>query len=91
MSTEPTPLVLPTRAVRPAMPATFEPAPDAPLQLPDTNYHAVLRRGRWLLALGFGGFLAFAVLAPLDEGVPAPGVVAVESTRKRIDHLNGGL
>lgn len=91
MSTEPTPMVLPTRAVRSAMPASFEPAPGAPLQLPDTNYHAVLRRGLWLLALGFGGFLAFALLAPLDEGVPAPGVVAVESNRKRIDHLNGGL
>ena len=91
MSTEPTPMLLPTRAVRPAMPTTFESAPGAPLQLPDTNYEAVLRRGRWLLALGFGGFLAFALLAPLDEGVPAPGVVAVESNRKRIDHLNGGL
>lgn len=91
MSTEPTPMVLPTRALTSATPASFAPLPTEAMPLPDTNYDAVLRRGRWLLALGFGGFLAFAFLAPLDEGVPAPGVVAVESTRKRIDHLNGGL
>ncbi len=62
----------------------------APLELPDTDYQRILRRGLWVLAIGFGGFIGWATLAPLDEGIPAPGVVAVESKRKRIDHLNGG-
>ena len=92
MSIDQTPMVLPTRAVRSAAePATLDLPLSGPLQLPDTDYAAVLRRGLWLLAAGFGGFLAWALLAPLDEGIPAPGVVTAESSRKRIEHLNGGL
>jgi len=64
--------------------------PAAPV-LPDADYASVLRRGLWLLALGFGGFIVWAGLAPLDEGIPAPGVVVVESSRKRIDHFSGGI
>lgn len=67
------------------------PAGDAARQLPDADYGSAVRLGLWVLVLGFGGFMAWAALAPLDEGVPAPGVVAVESQRKRIDHLNGGI
>ncbi|MBS1191148.1 MAG: HlyD family type secretion periplasmic adaptor subunit [Rhodocyclaceae bacterium] len=59
--------------------------------LPDTDYARAIRLGIWILVLGFGGFLAWAFLAPLDQGVPAPGVVAVESNRKRIDHPSGGV
>lgn len=57
----------------------------------DVDYARVLRRGLWFLVLGFGGFLAWATLAPLDEGIPAEGAIAVESSRKRVDHLGGGL
>lgn len=60
-------------------------------ELPNADYAATIRFGLWILVLGFGGFLAWAALAPLDEGVPAPGVVASESKRKRIDHLTGGI
>jgi len=60
-------------------------------EMPNADYVAVLRLGWWILLVGFGGFLAWAAFAPLDEGVPAPGVVSVESQRKRIDHLTGGL
>jgi len=60
-------------------------------EMPNADYVAVLRLGWWILLAGFGGFLAWAAFAPLDEGVPAPGVVSVESQRKRIDHLTGGL
>jgi protease secretion system membrane fusion protein len=61
------------------------------LQLPDADYDRIARIGMWILVAGFGGFFAWAALAPLDEGVPAPGQVSVESKRKRIDHLNGGI
>jgi HlyD family type I secretion membrane fusion protein len=76
----------------PAAPGTLDAvAPSlAPIPLPDTDYQRILRRGLWVLAIGFGGFIGWATLAPLDEGIPAPGVVAVETKRKRIDHLNGG-
>lgn len=59
--------------------------------LPDIDYRREVRRGAWLLLLGFVGFLLWATLAPLDGGIPAPGVVAVESTRKKLDHPGGGV
>lgn len=59
--------------------------------LPNADYVSATRAGLWILVVGFGGFFAWAALAPLDEGVPAPGIVAVESKRKRIDHLTGGI
>ncbi|MDI3513567.1 MAG: rane fusion protein type secretion system [Rhodocyclaceae bacterium] len=61
------------------------------VQFPDTDYRSVIRLGLGILALGFGGFLLWATLAPLDEGIPAAGVVMVESNRKRIDHPSGGV
>lgn len=68
-----------------ALPGQARPA------LPDADYNRAIRFGLWVLLLGFGGFFAWAALAPLDEGVPAPGVVSVESKRKRVDHLTGGI
>ena len=49
------------------------------------------RVGLWALAIGFGGFLLWAALAPLDEGVPAPGTVALDTKRKTVQHLVGGI
>lgn len=57
---------------------------------PNADYAGAVRFGLWLLGLGMGGFLLWAVLVPLDEGVPAPGVLSVETKRQRIDHLGGG-
>lgn len=52
------------------------------------------RAGRWgliALALGFGGFLLWAALAPLDEGVPGSGMVSLDTKRKGVQHLTGGI
>ena len=49
------------------------------------------RIGLWALALGFGGFLLWAGMAPLDEGVPAQGMIAIDTKRKSVQHLSGGL
>src|SRR3954471_8453424 len=49
------------------------------------------RIGLSALALGFGGFVLWAALAPLDEGVAAPGLVSIETHRKAVQHLTGGL
>lgn len=49
------------------------------------------RLGLWALVVGFGGFLLWASLAPLDEGVPASGTVAIDTKRKAVQHLNGGI
>ena len=45
----------------------------------------------WLLVLfGFGGFILWALLAPLDKGVPMSGTVAAQSNRQAVQHLTGG-
>ncbi len=51
----------------------------------------IARKGLWVLALGFGGFLLWASLAPLDEGVPTMGTVAIDTKRKSVQHLSGGI
>jgi len=50
-----------------------------------------MRIGLWVLGLGFGGFLLWAGLAPLDEGVPAQAVVSIETRSKPVQHLSGGI
>lgn len=56
----------------------------------DVDDASPMRWGLWVLAVGFGGFLLWAGLAPLDAGVSSPGTVVVASTRKTIQHQNGG-
>ncbi len=50
-----------------------------------------LRIGMLILLVLVGGFFAWAALAPLDAGVPAAGVTIVESKRKTVAHLSGGI
>lgn len=49
------------------------------------------RIGLWALGLGFGGFLLWAALAPLDEGVPGQGMISIDTKHKAVQHLTGGL
>jgi membrane fusion protein, protease secretion system len=46
----------------------------------------------WLLVtIGFGGFLLWSALAPLDKGVPVSGNVIVAGNHKTIQHQYGGI
>ncbi|QVM98154.1 HlyD family type I secretion periplasmic adaptor subunit [Pseudomonas sp. B21-032] len=46
----------------------------------------------WLLTLvGFGGFIAWATLAPLDQGIAVQGTVVVSGKRKAVQSLAGGV
>jgi HlyD family type I secretion membrane fusion protein len=47
--------------------------------------------GASVVLFGFFGFTTWAALAPLKSAVVAPGVVAVESKRRVIQHLEGGI
>jgi len=51
----------------------------------------IKRIGIWVLGAGLGGFLVFSALVPLDEGVPTLGSVSIDTKRKEIQHLQGGL
>jgi protease secretion system membrane fusion protein len=56
-----------------------------------SDTRAVARTGMLVLAAGFGGFLLWAGFAPLDEGVPTQGMVTLDTKRKTVQHLSGGL
>lgn len=66
---------------------------------PETEQDATLphdtarigRIGLIAVAIGFGGFLLWAAFAPLDEGVPASGIVSIDTKRKAVQHLQGGI
>ena len=47
--------------------------------------------GLFVLLAGLGGFLVWAAFAPIDSAAVAPGVVTVESSRKTVQHLEGGI
>jgi protease secretion system membrane fusion protein len=55
-----------------------------------TDTRATIRNGFLAIVVGFGGFLLWAAYAPLDEGVPAPATVAIDTKRKPIQHPSGG-
>lgn len=60
-----------------------------PLEV-NTDARVYSRLGWLIVLLGVGGFLIWALLAPLDKGVPLSGTVAKESNRKAVQHLSGG-
>lgn len=68
--------------------ATEEPGLDA---APISDLGRAGRIGLWALVIGFGGFLLWAALAPLDEGIPSQGHVAIDTKRKTVQHLSGGI
>ncbi len=69
-----------------ALPMTLEGGADLPM---DTGHP--MRVGLWVLGLGFGGFLLWAALAPLDQGVPTSGQVVVTGNRKTVQNLAPGM
>ncbi len=44
-----------------------------------------------ILAVVFGGFGLWAMVAPMDSAALAPGVVTVKNYRKTVQHLEGGI
>ncbi len=56
----------------------------------NTDARAYSRVGWLIVIAGFGGFLLWALFAPLDKGVPLSGVVTSESNRQAVQHQAGG-
>lgn len=68
--------------------AQVDDADDAPLK---TDTRTPMRLGFWVLVVGFGGFLLWAAIAPLDQGVPSQATVTIDKKRKPVQTLSGGL
>ena len=75
-------------AALPAAAGALDAVDPSPL---DTDAGRAGRIGLWALGIGLGGFLLWAAFAPLDEGVAAPGMVAIDTKRKAVQHLTGGI
>jgi len=56
-----------------------------------SDTRGIARKGLLVLALGLGGFCLWAAVAPLDEGVPTAGTVVIDTKRKAVQHLVGGI
>jgi protease secretion system membrane fusion protein len=57
----------------------------------EVNTQQPIRLGAAVLVVGFGTFLLWASFAPLAQGVPASGTVAIETRKKTIQHSSGGV
>lgn len=76
---------LTTQKALPALPAGAD-VPAVP-----TDEMPVVRMGMALIGLAFGALFFWSVFAPIAKGVVAPGMVAADSNRKTIQHLEGGI
>lgn len=65
--------------------------PDAGQQRPRSDMRRLIMCGGVLLVLQFGGFGVWATSVPLRSAVMAPGIVKVDSKRKAVQHLEGGI
>lgn len=77
------------RLIRPA--ATITTVEPTRNDAPHSDLGRAGRIGLWALGIGFGGFLLWAAFAPLDEGIPSQGHVAIDTKRKSVQHLTGGI
>lgn len=75
-----------------------EPLPAVELTLPEVPEVANHPRTRGTIvfavaaiAIFFGTFAAWSILAPLSEAAIAPGLIKVEGTRRTVQHLEGGI
>lgn len=75
---------------------TTQQKPPVQISLPElvedeVNTQQPIRLGAAVLVVGLGAFLLWAGFAPLDQGVPASGTVAIETRKKTIQHSTGGV
>jgi HlyD family type I secretion membrane fusion protein len=77
--------ILPPRPTLPASAASYEVA------APSESLAKYAAAGWITLALFFGVFGIWSLVAPLNGAVVAPAVVKVEGNRKSVQHLDGGI
>ncbi len=88
----PAPPPVATPVATPAAPAGGAAAGLAPQPVGEgPNIRGPVTLGLAVVFLFFGVFGAWAALAPLQSAAIAPGVVSVDSSRKTVQHLEGGI
>jgi HlyD family type I secretion membrane fusion protein len=56
-----------------------------------SRFTGLTAAGVAIVAVFFGAFGGWAALAPLDSAAIAPGIIAVDTKRKLVQHLEGGI
>lgn len=74
-----------------SLPTTVVPAQESPSVDTAPRLSRIQRGVTWSLVLGLIAFVAWTALAPLGEGVPTQAVVSIDTKRKTIQHLQGGI
>jgi HlyD family type I secretion membrane fusion protein len=73
------------------LPLYRTPAPRPVQTLYPTSCARTLTCGWIIIGILFGGFGTWASMAPLSSAAIAPGTVVVDSNRKSVQHLEGGI
>lgn len=74
----------------PASPVAPVPAAAPPAD-PEPSLRGIAMAAAIAIGVGFGGFVGWACLAPMDAAAIAGGTVIVDSQRKTLSHLEGGI
>ena len=62
-----------------------------PQPAPGPGLRGTVAAGLVVVAAMAGGFAAWSMLAPLESAAVAPGTVSLDSNRKTVQHLEGGI
>jgi HlyD family secretion protein len=60
-------------------------------EAPAPSLRGLVKASVLAVGLGFGGFVTWAALAPLDSAVPANGTIVVDGKRKSVSLLESGI
>jgi HlyD family secretion protein len=74
-----------------SLPAVRPPGSNREDKKSDASWRRVAVAGYVLIFVTFGVVGGWAAVAKIDRAVAAPGVVAIESNRKTVQHLEGGI
>ncbi len=74
-----------------SLPAVPPPGNNREDRKSDANWRRVAVAGYVLIFATFGVVGGWAAVAKIDRAVAAPGVVAIETNRKTVQHLEGGI
>jgi protease secretion system membrane fusion protein len=66
-------------------------AEGAPAAAESSRLQVLQRWGTWTMVLGLLAAVVWAGMAPLDEGVPTQATVSIDTKRKTVQHLQGGI
>ena len=69
----------------------ISPKQEDPLATPEGLARPTILFGMWSIILLFGFFGLWSILAPIDSAAIATGSVVLDSNRKKIQHLEGGI